>query len=73
MCKKQLVYIGIGAVCLVIAGLSIWTIVKHDTHKETVEGACYPDDVLTWRQEGKQLFVTCISKDRKSKHEVEVH
>jgi hypothetical protein len=74
MKRSTLVYIILASVVAVILGLVIWTIYKNDPYAETVEAACYPDLVKTWRKEqpGNHLYVTCMDSKGNATKEVEV-
>lgn len=73
MSKGKIAGIVIAVIMITVVGLVVWTIAKNDPFIETMEGACYPDMVDTWRKEpGPRLFVTCVSHDGKIRREVEV-
>jgi len=74
MNKSTIVYIVIATVISTVLGLVAWTIFKTDPYAETVEAACYPDLVKTWRKEqpGNHLYVTCMDSKGNVTKEVEV-
>jgi hypothetical protein len=74
MKRSTLVYIIIASVVTGILAVVIWTIFTTDPYAETVEQACYPDLVKTWRKEqpGNRLFVTCMDSKGHVTKEVEV-
>lgn len=74
MSRGTIVGIVIAVVVAVVFGLVAWTIFKNDPYAETMEGACYPDLVKTWRKEqpGNHLYVTCMDQKGRTTKEVEV-
>lgn len=73
MTKGKITGIVIMAVVAAIVALIIFSIATKDPFIETMEGACYPDLVKTWRKEpGPRLFATCMKPDGTVTREVEV-
>jgi hypothetical protein len=73
MSKGKIAGFVILAVVAAIVALIIFSIATRDPFIETMEGACYPDLVKTFRKEpGPRLFVTCMKPDGTITKEVEV-
>ena len=71
--KDGIVGIAIVIAVAIIISLIIFSIVTRDPFIETMDEACQPDLVKTFRKEpGPRLFVTCMQPDGTVTREVEV-
>jgi len=74
MTKGKIIGIIIAVVIVAILALVITTIFKTDPYAETMEAACYPDQVKTWekKQPGNHLYVVCMDPKGNVTKQVEV-